>query len=32
MALKIHPDKNKAPKAKDAFRIVSKTNETLTDK
>jgi curved DNA-binding protein CbpA len=32
MALKIHPDKNKAPKALDAFRILSKANETLSDK
>jgi curved DNA-binding protein CbpA len=31
MALKLHPDKNKAPKATDAFRSVSKAYDTLSD-
>jgi len=29
--LKLHPDKNKAPKAMEAFRIVSKAYDTLSD-
>ena len=31
MALKLHPDKNKAPRAKEAFRNVSKAYDTLSD-
>jgi len=31
MALKLHPDKNKAPKSKEAFRAVSKAYDTLID-
>lgn len=31
MALKLHPDKNKAPKSNEAFRIVAKAYDTLSD-
>ena len=31
MALKLHPDKNGAPKAQEAFRLVSKAYSVLSD-
>ena len=31
MALKLHPDKNKAPRATEAFRAVSKAYDTLSN-
>ena len=31
MALKLHPDKNKAPKATEAFRFVAKAYDCLSD-
>lgn len=31
MALKLHPDKNKAPKATEAFRLLSKAYDSLSN-
>ncbi len=31
MALKLHPDKNKAPQSSEAFRLISKAYDCLSD-